>query len=43
MTEFNEELYQEMMENEQNEAAMYDDEDNCYLPVFNSIVESYYE
>lgn len=41
MSQFNEELYQEMMENEQNEAACYDDEVNCYSCVFNSIVESY--
>ncbi len=41
MTDFNEELYLEMMENEQNEAAVYDDEVNVFDCVFNSIVESY--
>ena len=41
MSEFNEELYLEMVENEQEELACYDDEVNVFDCVFNSIVESY--
>lgn len=41
MSTFNEELYLEMVENEENEAPCYYDEVNCYASVFNSIVNSY--
>lgn len=41
MTDFNEELYQEMMENEEAETPCYYDEVNPFDCVFNSIVESY--
>lgn len=41
MSEFNEELYQEMIQNEENEAPRYDDEVNCYSCVFTDIVSSY--
>lgn len=41
MSDFNEELYLEMVETEQEELACYDDEVNVFDCVFNSIVESY--
>ncbi len=41
MSEFNEELYLEMVENEENEAPCYFEEDNCYLPVFNEVLSNY--
>lgn len=41
MTDYNEELYLEMVENEQEELACYDEEENCYAPVFNEILNNY--
>lgn len=41
MGTYNEELYREMMENEQEELASYYEEENCYAPVFNEILSNY--
>lgn len=41
MADYNEELYLEMVENEQEELACYDEEENCYACVFTDIVNSY--
>lgn len=41
MTDYNEELYLEMVENEQEELACYYEEENCYTPVFNEILSNY--
>ena len=42
MPEFDNELYLEMMQNEAEEQPKYYEEDNCYLPVFNSVINNYY-
>lgn len=41
MIDFNEELYHEMMQNEEAEAPCYYEEENCYTPVFNEILSNY--
>lgn len=41
MSTFNEELYLEMVQNEEAETPCYDEEVNCYACVFTDIVNSY--
>lgn len=41
MSTFNEELYLEMVQNEEAEAPCYYDEENCYAPVFDEIINNY--
>lgn len=41
MADYNEELYLEMVENEEAETPRYYEEENCYACVFTDIVNSY--
>ena len=43
MSNYNDELYQEMMENEVEEQPQYYEEENVFSCVFNQVMDNYYD